>query len=287
LDDVSFHKGIKSGEIHAGIQRREAVFLRKKSKWKLTKMRIKPFVRTKNTKLKIWNECGIEGSKKRIEDNSIDLCLTDPPYGINVGNDDNKYCRSSERVLDGYVDIPPEEYEKFCNDFLKQTYRVLRAGGSAYVCSGWQNLEYILSGGRNAGLIQRSHIVWKYDFGLNATNKWINSTTHIIYFVKPPLGNLTFNTISDDGMEISYHDKEDLWSIPREPHNPDAIRNSNQLPHALVEKMISYSSNKGDKVLDFFMGGFTTAKCSLKLQREPIGFEKNKNSFNYFMNELD
>ena len=51
---------------------------------------------------------------------------------------------------------------------------------------------------------------------------------------------------------------------------------------SLVEKIIKYSSNTGDKVMDMFLGGFTTARVGLELGREPLGFEVNNKSFNHF-----
>ena len=37
-----------------------------------------------------------------------------------------------------------------------------------------------------------------------------------------------------------------------------------------------------NKVMDMFLGGFTTARVGLKLGREPLGFEVNNKSFNHF-----
>ena len=42
------------------------------------------------------------------------------------------------------------------------------------------------------------------------------------------------------------------------------IKNQNELPTKLVEKIIQYSSNTGDKIMDMFLGGFTTAIASLQ-----------------------
>ena len=42
------------------------------------------------------------------------------------------------------------------------------------------------------------------------------------------------------------------------------------------------SSNAGDKVMDMFLDGFTTARVTLQLGREPLGFEINKKAFGYF-----
>jgi len=85
-----------------------------------------------------------------------------------------------------------------------------------------------------------------------------------------------------DGEPSEYNDREDVWSINREYKSPKTIKNQNELPPKLVEKIIKYSSNTGDKVMDMFLGGFTTARVGLKLGREPLGFEINRKSFNHF-----
>ena len=64
------------------------------------------------------------------------------------------------------------------------------------------------------------------------------------------------------------------------PHSLKFVQN--ELPPKLVEKIIKYSSNTGDKVMDMFLGGFTTARVGLELGREPLGFEVNNKSFNHF-----
>ena len=64
--------------------------------------------------------------------------------------------------------------------------------------------------------------------------------------------------------------------------SPTMIKNQNELPTKLVEKIIQYSSNTGDKVMDMFLGGFTTARVALQLGREPSGFEINKRAYEYF-----
>ena len=43
--------------------------------------------------------------------------------------------------------------------------------------------------------------------------------------------------------------------------------------------MIQYSSNEGDLVADFFLGGFSTAKVAIGLNRRAIGFEISKLMF--------
>jgi len=39
---------------------------------------------------------------------------------------------------------------------------------------------------------------------------------------------------------------------------------------------------QANKVMDMFLGGFTTARVALELGREPLGFEINKNAYEHF-----
>ncbi len=85
-----------------------------------------------------------------------------------------------------------------------------------------------------------------------------------------------------DGEPSQYNDREDVWTIDREYKSPTTIKNQNELPTKLVEKIIQYSSNTGDTVMDMFLGGFTTARVALELGRLPMGFEINKRAYEHF-----
>jgi DNA modification methylase len=67
-----------------------------------------------------------------------------------------------------------------------------------------------------------------------------------------------------------------IWTIDREYKSPTMIKNQNELRIKLVEKIIQYSSNTGDKVMDMFLDEFTKAKLALKLNKGPLRFEINK-----------
>ena len=52
--------------------------------------------------------------------------------------------------------------------------------------------------------------------------------------------------------------------------------NTIQKPEKLIERIVKASSNKGNLVLDPFMGVGTTAVVCERLERDYIGFEINK-----------
>ena len=86
LDDLSFKISIKNRPIHPEMLRKEATRLRKRYEYKLDEKERVPFVKKRNTKFKIYKEDCITECKQRIDSNSIDLIINDPPFGI--GQDD-------------------------------------------------------------------------------------------------------------------------------------------------------------------------------------------------------
>lgn len=84
---------------------------------------------------------------------------------------------------------------------------------------------------------------------------------------------------------LNYQDREDVWIINRE-YKTGEIRNKNELPTKLIIKIMQYSSKEGDLVVDFFLGGFNTAKVAIGLKRKIIGFEVNKKSYKHHIKEI-
>jgi len=242
---------------------------------------------------KFYNTDCIDGAQKYLAADSVDLIITDPPYGIEGDKLDKHYNRNENFVIDGYVEIPKKEYASFSEKWILEAERILKPGGSIYIVSGYTNLNDILNALKKTSLEEINHIIWKYNFGVYTKTKYISSHYHILYYKKKGEKH-TFNTFSrysdsekaDNGGSRNYLDREDVWIINRE-FKPGKIKNKNELPQKLLEKMIQYSSNEGDLVCDFFLGSFSTAKVAKGLNRYATGFEISKNSFNYQIKEFE
>lgn len=240
-----------------------------------------------------FNEDCIEGARRLLRDDSIDLIVTDPPYGIDGDTLDRHYNRKEEHVLEGYVEVPRHEYAAFSNRWIAEAARILRPGGSLYVVSGYTNLYDILSALRATELREVNHIIWKYNFGVFTRRKYVSSHYHILFYEKPG-ERRTFNRLSRHGVtekdanggSLLYQDLEDVWSIKRE-YKPGRIKNKNELPTALLAKILQYSSDPGDLVCDLFLGSFSTAKIARGMNRAPIGFEINRRAFEHQVAEVE
>jgi len=98
---------------------------------------------------------------KDIPSETIDLIVTDPPFAIDFKAKRNNYNRTQERVLEGYNEIPKEQYYEFTVNWMKEAYRILKKTGSMYVFSGWTNLKDILNPIDDVGFVTINHLIWK------------------------------------------------------------------------------------------------------------------------------
>ena len=241
---------------------------------------------------KIYNMNCIDGMKL-IPKNKIDLIITDPPFAINFKAKKANYNRTKSRVIEGYNEIKPEDYYDFSLEWMKKSFRILKESGSMYVFSGWNNLKDILMALDDVGFTTVNHIIWKYQFGVVTSKKFVTSHYHCLYVCKNdkqrkfiPFYRFKKNSKSGDGRSLHYKDKEDVWEIKREYWTGDQ-KTPTKLPAELIKKILEYSSEKNDIILDPFLGSGQVAVLSKQLGRKFLGFEIVKNYYKFAKKRLD
>jgi DNA modification methylase len=195
----------------------------------------------------------LEGMKL-IPDNSVDLILTDIPYG-NVsrnGAERAKYAGQLRSFDKGVADI--ETFNLI--DFLDACYRVMR--GSVYIFCGIEQLSTIFSYFDSKADLMVRQAVWRKTnpSPVNGQHMWLHAIENCVFAKKR---KTTFNQ----------HCKHNVWdySIERQKLHPT------QKPLKLFQYLIESSSNAGDVVLDPCMGSGTTAIACVNTNRHFIGFE--------------
>jgi len=228
-----------------------------------------------------------------LEPKKIDLIITDPPFAINFKSTKANYNRTASRVMKGYNEIKREDYYDFTYSWMSEAYRILKESGSMYVFSGWNNLKDILMALDDVGFVTVNHIIWKYQFGVVTKKKFVTSHYHCLYVCKNPKKRKFFpfsrfkkQAKTKEGRSLHYKDKEDVWNIKRE-YWTGYEKTPTKLPAELIEKIIQYSSKKGDGILDPFLGSGQVAILSKSLGRKFIGFEIVNKYYNFAKKRLD
>ncbi|MGQ9603044.1 MAG: DNA-methyltransferase [bacterium] len=220
----------------------------------------------------------VEGMKL-IPDETVDLVITDPPFAIDFNASRANYNRSQSMVLQGYNEVSREDYHRFTTSWMREVFRILKQSGSMYVFSGWNNLKTILVALDEVGFKTVNHIIWKYQFGVFTKRRFVTSHYHCLYVCKDdrkrkffPYARFSRSERDLRGRSLHYQDKEDVWIIKREYWTGDS-KTPTKLPRELIEKILAYSSEEGDLVLDPFLGSGQVAVLSKLMGRNYIGFE--------------
>ena len=242
---------------------------------------------------------------RQIPSNSIDLIYIDPPFfsgrQYNVMWGDNNEMRSFNDIWESGM----TGYLIWLNARLYEMKKLLKDTGSIYVHCDWHASHYIkvemdkIFGYDNF----RNEVVWAYT-GPSNTKRWFpRKYDAILFYAKS--GDSVFNR---DAVRVPYKmigigkgdtifkggdDPErvkellKMGKVPSDWWADDHLTNISawkkerigyptQKPEALLERIIKASSNVGDVVADFFVGGGTTAVVAQQLGRRFIGCDQSR-----------
>ncbi|WP_324823525.1 DNA-methyltransferase [Sinanaerobacter sp. ZZT-01] len=217
---------------------------------------------------------------EKLEDSSIDLIVTDPPYGVgySVGFDDSL------------------EYVKSNIEFwLKQMYRVLKEGRHCYIFIPTKQAGLWLSQIQEVFTFNNILTVRNYTTSQHSKNNFQYNNQLIVYCSKGIPNDLhlyDFFKTSESWLNDSRNKNPNLYTYTYPAFIGSCFANvkrtrskqDNGHPCAknpeLLRLLVNLSSNPGDVVFDPFMGGGSTGLTALNEQRGFIGFEKNTEYFN-------
>jgi len=220
----------------------------------------------------------VEGMKQ-MPAGMVDLVITDPPFGIDFKAQRSNYNRTGSRVLEGYREVGVTDYAAFTHAWMGEAHRVLADHGAMFVFSGWNNLKDILNAIDDVGFTTVNHIIWKFQFGVATRRKFVSSHYHCLYVCKNdrlrkfhPYARYGKDETGPGGEKLHYRDKEDVWTIQREYWTGDQ-KTPTKLPAEIIRKILAYTSDPGDLVMDPFLGSGQTAVVSKMEGRRCVGFE--------------
>lgn len=197
---------------------------------------------------------------KQLEDNSVQLVLTDIPYGevSKNGEERAKYSGQLRKIDKGKAD----ELNFELDDFLSECYRVSK--GSIYIFCGIEQLSHIFTYFKNKKDCMVRQCGWRKTnpSPANGQHMWLSSIENCVFVKKR-------KTIFNESCKSS------IWDYPvgRSKIHPT------EKPLSLFERIILASSNEGDLILDPCLGSGTTCIGAINNNRNYIGFELDENYY--------
>lgn len=226
---------------------------------------------------------------ERLEDESIDLVLTDPPYGITANKWDSV--------------IPFDDmWSRLCK---------LVKYKSALILFGCEPFSSSLRLSNKK--MYKYDWIWKKTHGtnfLNSSNQPLKVYENILIFSKAASsfskkGSMNYKPQKTKGVpykatrsrsRMQYHSNIEGYTTEnqgdRHPiniisYNSEKGLHPTQKPVALLEYLIKTYTNEGDTVLDFTMGSGSTGVACDNLNRKFIGIELEKKYFDIAVDRIE
>ena len=217
----------------------------------------------------------------KIPSESIDLVFADPPYNMSkkkgLGWKYSKHITMQEQ----WDMFSKDDYFKFNQKWIKEALRVLKHGGSLWICGSFHNIYqvgFILQHIEDVKI--NNSIVWfKPNAQPNITCRmFTESTEHLIWASKN--GNGKKWTFNYDTMKKMNNGKQmrNVWEIPLTPKKEKwAGEHPTQKPIDLLKRIVLACTKPGDVIIDPFTGSSTTGLAAVKYDRKFIGIDTESN----------
>lgn len=181
-----------------------------------------------------------------------DMCHTDPPYNIDYEGGSKK----REKIANDKLD----DFPKFLYDVYTTISIALKKGGAIYVWHASSETHNFIQQFLNAGFLFKSYIVWNKNNSTFGRSDYHWKHEPCIY------GWL------DGASHKWYGDRKQttVWDIDRPSRSEE---HPTMKPIPLCCKPLENSSQKGDIVLDVFLGSGSTMVAAHQLKRKCYGME--------------
>jgi len=231
----------------------------------------------------------------------IDLIYIDPPF---YSNSNYGVKGSGLEFNDKYINI--SEYITYLIERIKWMHKLLKDTGSIFVHLDWHAAHYIKVEMDKVFGVENflNEIIWSYE-GIARPKRYLPRKHDNILSYSKTKGNIfnpvhepysensskRYNLFDEDGRKYRITTKKrkvlmkpegksctSVWQIPFSSTNKDRVGYPTQKPKALLERIVTMSSNKEDIVADFFCGSGTTLVVAEELGRAFIAVDVNQNA---------
>jgi DNA modification methylase len=211
--------------------------------------------------------CAIEqrDSIDHIPDDSIDLVLTDPPYGISayggVTKVGNQIVTADFDGGDDWDSADPDVFLGTLEAWVQSWARVTRPGGAVIAFTDKALISYLWDFMKDAGLKPKNIIAWVKTNPAPAAlarRNLISACEYLVWAVKPGAAH-TFN-------EVDGWDRRNAIIAPITGGH-EKVDHPTQKPLAVLSLLIALTTVAGETVLDPFAGSGSTGVAAVRLGR--------------------
>ena len=220
----------------------------------------------------------IEGIEK-LNSDSCDLIIADPPFN-------QKKEHIYKEIKD---DIAPEEYYDWCEEWIKNGFRILKETGSFWIYINSKHLGRLQTIMAKYGIWQNT-IVWHYSNPTPDIKRFPKTWSAFLFFSKTE--NFTFHPQAEEDRSFGRNEGKtrmsDIWEDTPKLTGGFLAQNEvilypnefkrifpYQLPMKLISRIIKFCSSPNDVIIDLFAHSGTTSVCSLLLKRNSMAIEKS------------
>jgi len=192
----------------------------------------------------------------------VNAIITDPPYNISKKNNFKTMGRSG-------VDFGEWDKNFDLLSWIDKGVQLLDKNGSMFIFNDWKNLGNIARYAENKGMVIKDMFRWKKTNPMprNRDRRYVTDYETAVWLVKKG-AKWTFNRQSD-----GYERPEFVCGLVQ---GKEKTEHTTQKPLKLMDNIIKIHTNKGDVVLDPFMGSGSTLVSCKNLNRNGIGIEIDK-----------
>lgn len=225
------------------------------------------------------NDCSLNAVKS-VPDNSIDLVLTDPPYGIadknKITKKGNKFVSTQKAWGNDFKDSweTPDEYWNFLKPFIAEISRVSKDTANIVLFldrkySGY--IVYLIE--KEFNFCFRNKLYFEKSNPVPSANKknFLSTVEEAVWFTKTKTKDYTINFLSHNEMKQVFK-----GAAGGKKQKAKKTEHPCEKYEWMIKPIIERLSNEGDTVLDLFAGSGAILRVARSMNRKSIGFEKSE-----------
>ena len=211
-----------------------------------------------------------------MDDASVDLIITSPPYNIAAYVKAHENHHSKIRISDGYEgyddDMPYEDYIAWQREVITECMRVLKETGALFYNHKKSMRNSLLVDHHKIldGFQVRQEIIWDKGASFNQNLTFFAPSHESIYLLAKPKFT-----------RLRKHPIRDVLRLASDRNNPHPASFPVELPYKII------NVTDAQVILDPFSGSGSTACAAKALGRHYIGIEKNIKYVEYSTKRLN